>query len=70
MNDIPIVVKTSDFPDPECIREEHGKGYVYWNKEGRPGVIRCMECGRENYAPAVSSGSCAFCGWQARYLKV
>lgn len=37
--------------------------------DGNLYLVRCMNCndigerGRENYAPAVSSGQCAWCGW-------
>lgn len=31
-------------------------------------LVRCFHCdpyrGKENYAPAVSSGCCAWCGWE------
>lgn len=37
-------------------------------KDGRLYLIRCYECGgeygRENYAPAVADGVCAWCGWK------
>jgi ribosomal protein L37E len=28
-------------------------------------LVRCPECGKENYAMAVSSGYCAWCGYKA-----
>ena len=28
--------------------------------------IRCPKCGRENYAPAVYNGDCAWCGAKGR----
>lgn len=35
--------------------------------DGRLYLVRCFECapehGRENYALAVPSGQCAWCGW-------
>ena len=35
--------------------------------DGKLYLFRCMNCdevrGKENWAPAVSSGICAFCGW-------
>ena len=46
----------------------HGRGYVFWSDDGRPYLVRCTWCGRENYAPAVSSGQCAFCGHQEETL--
>jgi len=30
-------------------------------------LVRCFHCssaGKENYAPAVASGTCAWCGWK------
>jgi len=35
------------------------------SEDGRLYLVRCFSCGAENYAPAVSSGRCAFCGWKA-----
>ena len=31
-------------------------------EDGKVYLVRCYACGRENYAPAVASGCCAFCG--------
>ncbi len=42
-----------------------GKGFGYRKDDGSIGMIRCFECGRENYAMAVSSGMCAWCGHDA-----
>ena len=41
-----------------------GKGSYYLD-DGRRCMIRCISCGRENYAPLVSSGCCAWCGFDA-----
>lgn len=30
--------------------------------DGKIFLVRCMECKKENYAPAVASGQCAWCG--------
>jgi ribosomal protein L37E len=35
------------------------------NSEGKPYVVRCPACKRENYAMAVATGVCAWCGWDA-----
>jgi len=32
-------------------------------------MVRCFECGKENYAMSVSSGLCAFCGYDANAKK-
>ena len=32
--------------------------------QGQLFLVRCYRCGRENYAPAVATGTCAFCGWR------
>lgn len=38
------------------------------DKDGNLYLVRCFACGgkrgRENYAMAVSSGECAWCGWK------
>ncbi len=45
------------------IRE--GQGHGYRDDQGRVCMLRCFMCGRENYAMAVSTGGCAWCGYQA-----
>ena len=42
----------------EIFSSQHG-----WYKDGRA-YLRCPECRRENYAPAVARGQCAWCGWK------
>lgn len=42
-----------------------GQGYGYQQEDGKTCMIRCFECGRENYAMAVSSGYCAWCNHDA-----
>lgn len=32
--------------------------------KGKLYLVRCFSCNRENYAPAVASGVCAWCGWE------
>lgn len=44
-----------------CQDVHRGKGYGYIDKEGKTCMIRCFECGVENYAMAVASGYCAHC---------
>lgn len=38
-----------------------------FRENGQLYLVRCFECGgeqgRENYAPAVPTGQCAWCGW-------
>ena len=31
-------------------------------------LIRCPKCGKENWAPQVASGYCAWCGFNGRTL--
>ena len=39
-----------------------------FTKSGRLYLIRCFKCvpeyGKENWAPYVASGQCAWCGWK------
>ena len=39
----------------------------YWfiGDDGRKWLVRCPECGKENYALAVKDGVCAWCGYEA-----
>lgn len=45
------------------IIERIGVGYM--NNDGKRCMIRCFECGKENYAMTVASGFCAWCGHDA-----
>ncbi len=40
-----------------------GKGTGFFGSDGDVCMTRCFSCGLENYAPAVSSGVCAWCGY-------
>ena len=33
--------------------------------DGKVYLVRCPKCERENYAPAVATGQCAWCGHKA-----
>lgn len=46
-----------------------GKGFGYISSEKKICMIRCFECGMENYAMAVSSGLCSNCGFDANAKK-
>jgi ribosomal protein L37E len=35
----------------------------YTDSNGLICMIRCMECDRENWGPAVATGQCAWCGF-------
>lgn len=37
--------------------------------DGKTYLVRCPKCKRENYALAVSSGICAWCGFDANKKK-
>lgn len=41
---------------------QRGKGSGFVMDDGRRAVIRCPECGRENYCLNVTSGICCWCG--------
>lgn len=44
------------------------KAVEYYPETDEILLIRCPECGRENYAPAVASGVCVWCGFKGRVL--
>lgn len=48
------------------VRKGKGNGFV---ADGKIFLRRCFECGRENWAPAVASGCCAWCGFDANKDK-
>ena len=45
----------------------------FYSDEGGFYLVRCYACcpvtGRENYAPAVASGQCVWCGWKEPKCK-
>lgn len=45
-----------------------------FRKDGELYLVRCYACGgkhgRENYAMAVASGQCAWCGWKENVTSV
>jgi hypothetical protein len=57
-------------------RAEQLANRANFESEGQLFLVRCVACsdepddpkvpkrGRENYAPMVASGVCAWCGWQ------
>ena len=46
------------------IRKGKGVGYKD-DQTGKICMIRCFKCGKENYAPTVATGNCAWCGHDA-----
>lgn len=55
------------------IREQSGANTIqdcapnFRGSDGKLYLVRCYACdpkrGRENYAPSVATGTCAWCGW-------
>lgn len=43
-------------------------GVEYWQDDQTLLLIRCPHCNKENYAPAVATGRCLWCGYDAREL--
>ncbi|MBR3254575.1 hypothetical protein IKF88_02485 [Candidatus Saccharibacteria bacterium] len=35
------------------------------DEKGKVYLVRCPKCGKENWAPAVAHGICAWCGYNA-----
>lgn len=38
-------------------------GHSYIDDDGTICMIRCLDCGRENWAMAVAAGHCTWCGY-------
>lgn len=47
------------------INIQDGKGHGFIDEDGKKCMERCFSCGKENYAMAVISGFCAWCGFNA-----
>jgi len=42
----------------------------FCSEDGRAYLVVCPKCTRENYAPAVSSGRCVWCGYDLNKTKI
>lgn len=49
------------------IWEGLGSGYV--SEDGTICMVRCFQCGQENYGMAVASGTCGKCGYSPNDKK-
>ena len=46
-------------------REEQLKNKAnFESEEGKLFIVQCVACNQENWALAVASGCCAWCGWE------
>lgn len=45
----------------KSIWEGLGSGYI--SEDGTICMVRCFQCGQENYGMAVASGTCGKCGY-------
>ena len=52
-----------------CRQTVFDDDYFYKKDNGKLGMIRCPKCGKENYALMVSTGICAWCGYDANEEK-
>lgn len=62
----PPDIEYPDAQEPEELEGKPHKGHAFEADDGRIFLVRCPSCGRENYTPAVSSGQCAWCGYEAQ----
>ena len=46
----------------KAVEAEKGMEENFWS-DGKFYMVRCPKCNKENYAPAVSTGQCAWCGY-------
>lgn len=55
----------------EFMERDGTRIYVgFRDKDGMLFLQRCPECRRENYAMAVATGQCAWCGWKEQPTEV
>jgi len=45
------------------------KGEYFKTDSGKYYLVKCPECGEENYSLAVASGICAWCGFDINKFK-
>jgi len=62
-------LKDYDYDDIEFIGTPFkGSGFI-GHDDGNIGLTNCPMCGKENYAMAVISGQCAWCGFDVNKIK-
>ncbi len=44
---------------------QEGKGFGYTDDHNNICMVRCFQCGQENYSLTICTGTCAFCGFDA-----
>ena len=49
----------------EAYKKGSTRNGLYLQVDGKYGLIKCPECNQENYALAVNSGICCWCGYNA-----
>ncbi len=66
------IKRTPDSHDSDDLYlEGKHKGFGYVAKDSkRIGLMRCPECGRENYAMSVPTGVCSWCGFDVNDLDI
>lgn len=52
-----------------CRQTVFDEDYIYRKDDGKYGMIRCIKCGLENYALMVTTGICAWCGYDVNEEK-
>lgn len=52
-------------------KRSENRGYSFQSKEGGSWyLVRCHQCGKENYAMAVATGICAWCGYDDNKIQL
>lgn len=47
-------------------KAENMSKFGFLTGDGEVYLERCPKCGKENWAPAVASGQCAWCGYKGK----
>ncbi len=46
----------------------NNQGNIFYGEDGKPFLVICPKCGKENWAMAVALGVCTWCGYSAPNL--
>jgi hypothetical protein len=59
-------VRTSEDEERKVTLEDQLRQFApnFIDSTGQLYLVRCMRCTNENYAPAVGTGVCVWCGWK------
>jgi len=48
---------------------KRGSGHGYKGQNGKLCMAKCFSCGKDNWAPLISTGNCAWCDYSPNEVR-